>query len=107
MSLVIIVLVAIGIISEMSCPVFDEIEILRHKEKKYEQFVDEHENFRLKKYDDKAYKARMKRLADLKKTQKIHESVSFIASTLLLIILVWCCRSSLIELWMELSECFQ
>lgn len=107
MLLAIIVLVAIGIISEMSCPDFDETEFVIDKEKKHEPFIDEHGIFRLKKYDDKAYKARMKRLADLKKTQKIHESVSFIASTLLLIILVWCCRSSLIELWMELSECFQ
>lgn len=106
MSLVIIILFAITIISEMSCPNFDETEFVIDKEKKHEPFRDEHENFRLKKYDDKAYKARMKRIADLKKAQKIHESVSFIASTLLLIILVWSNIGSITEFLMELAECF-
>lgn len=107
MSLVIIILFAIATISEMSCPDFDETEFVIDKEKKHEPFIDEHGNFRLKKYDDKAYKVRMKRIADLKKAQKIHESVSFIASSLLLIILVWCNKGSIIEFLMELAECFQ
>lgn len=53
MSLVIIILFAITMISEMSCPNFDETEFVIHKEKKHEPFIDEHGIFRLKKYDDK------------------------------------------------------
>lgn len=107
MLLVIIVLAAIAIISEMTCPNFDENKIARCTEQKYTQYIDENGKIRLKKYDDKVYKARMKMLADLKKAQKIHGLISFIASTLLLTILVWCNKGILIELWMELLECFQ